>query len=248
MGERKSALETLVNFYKQKRILITGHTGFKGTWLTLWLLKLGTNIVGYSLEPPTEPCLFEILKLKDKITHIIGDIRDIEKLKYVLKKYKPEIIFHLAAQSLVRLSYKFPKETYETNVMGTLNLFESIRESKSVKIVINVTSDKCYENKEWEYAYRENDILGGYDPYSSSKACSEILTSCYRSSFFNPEDYGKKHNISLASVRAGNVVGGGDWQEDRLIPDCIKSLSKGKSIIIRNPNAIRPWKHVLEPL
>jgi len=234
--------------FEGKKILITGHTGFKGSWLTLWLIKLGTKVIGYSLEPPTKPSLFEILNLKEKIVHIIGDIRDEEKLKNIFKKYKPEIVFHLAAQSLVRFSYKEPKLTYETNVMGTLNILEAIRETKSVRVVIIVTSDKCYENKEWVYGYRENDPLGGYDPYSSSKACAELVVEAYRNSFFNPKNYGKEHQVALASVRAGNVIGGGDWQVDRLIPDCVKALSKGKPIKIRNPDAIRPWQHVLEPL
>ena len=234
--------------FKGKKILITGHTGFKGSWLTLWLIKLGAKVIGYSLEPPTKPSLFEILNLKEKIVHIIGDIRDEEKLKNIFKKYKPEIVFHLAAQSLVRFSYKEPKLTYETNVMGTLNILEAIRETKSVRVVIIVTSDKCYENKEWVYGYRENDPLGGYDPYSSSKACAELVVEAYRNSFFNPKNYGKGHQVALATVRAGNVIGGGDWQVDRLIPDCVKALSKGKPIKIRNPNAIRPWQHVLEPL
>jgi len=231
-----------------KRILVTGHTGFKGSWLTLWLTKLSAEVIGYSLEPPTKPSLFEILNLKEKIIHIIGDIRDEEKLKKILKKYKPEIVFHLAAQPLVRVSYKEPKLTYETNVIGTLNLLEAVRETQSVRVVIVVTSDKCYENKEWVYGYRESDPLGGYDPYSSSKACTELLVSSYRNSFFNPENYGKTHQVALATVRAGNVIGGGDWQVNRLIPDCVKALSKGESIKIRNPNAIRPWQHVLEPL
>jgi len=234
--------------FAEKKILVTGHTGFKGSWLTLWLTKLGAKVVGYSLEPPTKPSLFEILNLKEKIIHIIGDIRDEEKLKNIFKKYKPEIVFHLAAQPLVRVSYKEPKLTYETNVIGTLNLLEAVREIQSVRVVIVVTSDKCYENKEWFYGYREIDPLGGYDPYSASKACVEILVSSYRNSFFNPESYGKTHQTSVATVRAGNVIGGRDWQVDRLIPDCVKALSKGKPIKIRNPNAIRPWQHVLEPL
>jgi len=234
--------------FEGKKILITGHTGFKGSWLTLWLIKLGAKVIGYSLEPPTKPSLFEILNLKEKIVHIIGDIRDEEKLKNIFKKYKPEIVFHLAAQSLVRFSYKEPKLTYETNVIGTLNILEAVRETKSVRVVIIVTSDKCYENKEWVYGYRENDPLGGYDPYSSSKACAELVVEAYRNSFFNPKNYGKGHQVALATVRAGNVIGGGDWQVDRLIPDCVKALSKGKPIKIRNPDAIRPWQHVLEPL
>ena len=227
-----------LKFFSGKKILITGHTGFKGSWLTLWLVNLGAEVIGYSLEPPTKPNLFEILRLEKEITHIIGDVRDGEKLKNVFKKYKPEIVFHLAAQPLVRVSYKEPKLTYETNVMGTLNPLEAVRETESVKVVIVVTTDKCYENKEWFYGYREVDPLGGYDPYSSSKACVEILVNSYRNSF----------QLPVATVRAGNVIGGGDWQVDRLIPDCVKALSKGETIKIRNPDAIRPWQHVFEPL
>ncbi|SNZ06187.1 CDP-glucose 4,6-dehydratase [Persephonella hydrogeniphila] len=234
--------------YKNKKVLVTGHTGFKGSWLTLWLKHLGAKVIGYSLEPPTNPNLFEILNLEKEIIHIVGDIRDEKKLKKVFQEYKPEIVIHMAAQPLVRYSYINPKETYETNVIGTLNVFEAVKETESVKVVINVTSDKCYENKEWVYGYRENDPMGGYDPYSSSKGCAELLTSAYRNSFFNPKDYGKTHNVALASVRAGNVIGGGDWAEDRLIPDCIRALSKKETIYIRNPYAIRPWQHVLEPL
>ncbi len=235
-------------FFKNKKVLITGHTGFKGSWLTLWLTELGAEVIGYSLEPPTNPSLFEVLKLEDRVVHIIGDVRDEEKLKKVFRTYKPEIVFHLAAQPLVRLSYLEPKFTYETNVIGTLNLFEAVRETESVRVVVNITSDKCYENKEWVYGYRETDPIGGYDPYSSSKGCAELLTAAYRNSYFNPEYYGKTHQVSLASVRAGNVIGGGDWQTDRLIPDCMRALSKGEVIKIRNPKAIRPWQHVLEPL
>lgn len=236
------------NIYKGKKVLLTGHTGFKGSWLTLWLKQLEAEVIGYSLEPPTDPSLFEILNLEKEIIHVIGDIRNEKRLKETFKKYKPDIVIHMAAQPLVRYSYMNPKETYETNVLGTLNVFEAVRESKTVRVVINVTSDKCYENKEWVYGYRENDPMGGYDPYSSSKGCAELLTSAYRNSFFNPENYGKTHNVALASVRAGNVIGGGDWAEDRLIPDCIRALSKKETIYIRNPHATRPWQHVLEPL
>ena len=236
------------NIYKNRRILLTGHTGFKGSWLTLWLLHLGANVIGYSLAPPTNPSLFEVLGLDKEIIHVVGDIRDEEKLGKVFRMYKPEIVIHMAAQSLVRYSYINPKETYETNVIGTLNVFEAIKHVDSVRVVINVTSDKCYENKGWAYGYRETDPMGGYDPYSSSKGCAELLTTAYRKSFFNPEEYGKKHYVSLASVRAGNVIGGGDWAQDRLIPDCMRALSKGETIYIRNPRAIRPWQFVLEPL
>jgi len=236
------------NIYKNKKVLITGHTGFKGSWLSLWLTKVGANVIGYSLEPPTEPNLFDALRLDKKLIHIIGDVRNEEKLFSIFEKYKPEIVFHLAAQPLVRLSYTQPKLTYETNIMGTINVLEVVRKTKSVKVCIIITTDKCYENKEWIYGYREIDPMGGYDPYSSSKACAELVVSAYRNSFFSPKDYGKIHNITLSSVRAGNVIGGGDWGEDRLIPDCIKTLSQNKIINIRNPQATRPWQYVLEPL
>ncbi|MGP8321441.1 MAG: CDP-glucose 4,6-dehydratase [Methanosarcinaceae archaeon] len=234
--------------YKGKRILITGHTGFKGSWLSLWLKELGADVIGYALEPPTKPNLFEALSLDEKITHIIGDVRDEERLFSVFEKYQPEFVFHLAAQPLVRLSYKEPKLTYETNVMGTVNVLEAVRKTKKVRVCIIVTSDKCYENREWVYGYRETDPVGGYDPYSSSKGCAELVTAAYRMSFFNPDDYGEKHNVALSSVRAGNVIGGGDWGEDRIISDCIRSLSQNKAIVIRNPQATRPWQYVLEPL
>ena len=235
-------------FIKILKSLITGHTGFKGSWLTTWLTHLGADVVGYSLDPPTEPNMFNIIGLKNKITHINGNVIDEKHLKKVFQKYNPEIVFHLAAQPLVRLSYEEPKLTYETNIMGTVNLFEAVRNSEGVKAVVNITSDKCYENKEWIYGYRENDPLGGYDPYSSSKGCSEIITSAYRNSYFNLNEYGKSHNTILASVRAGNVIGGGDWAQDRIISDCIYALKNEKPILIRNPNSIRPWQHVLEPL
>lgn len=230
------------SIYKNKKVLVTGHTGFKGAWLCLWLKQLGAEVIGYSLKPETTPNLFELLNLQEDITSIIGDIRDEENLTKVIDIYKPEIVFHLAAQSLVRVSYDEPKMTYETNVIGTLNLFEAIKKSSSVKVIVNITTDKCYENKEWVYSYRENDAMGGYDPYSSSKACCELLTSSYRNSYFS------KNNIAISSVRAGNVLGGGDWAKDRLIPDIVKSLKDKKNILIRNPKAIRPWQYVLEPL
>ena len=242
--------------YKGKTVLITGHTGFKGSWLALWLKNIGANVVGYSLEPITNPNHFELLFennsqfsiLNSQLISVIGDIRDKTKLEKTFKQYKPEIVFHLAAQPLVRLSYKIPFETFETNVMGTLNIFECCRKTPSVKAILNITSDKCYENKEWMLGYKENDSMGGFDPYSASKGCSELLTNCYRNSFFNLKNYGKNHNILLASCRAGNVIGGGDWSEDRLIPDIVKATVKNKKVIIRNPNAVRPWQHVLEPL
>ncbi|MBT9145439.1 MAG: CDP-glucose 4,6-dehydratase [candidate division WS2 bacterium] len=235
------------NIYSGKRVLITGHTGFKGSWLSIWLHELGANVIGYALEPPTIPSLFEICGLDKRITSITGDIRDIRTLRGVFKKYQPEIIFHMAAQSLVRYSYKAPVETYETNIMGTVNLLEACRHTPSVRVIVNITSDKCYENREWVWGYREIDPMGGYDPYSSSKGCAELVTNAYLTSFFNPDSY-KGHSVSLASVRAGNVIGGGDWGEDRLIPDCIKALLENRQIIVRYPDAVRPWQHVLEPL
>jgi CDP-glucose 4,6-dehydratase len=240
--------KNLKNVYKGKKILITGHTGFKGSWLSTWLMELGADVIGYSLEPPTRPNLFDALSLDKKLIHIIGDVRDEEHIFSVFKKYQPEFVFHLAAQPLVRFSYKEPKLTYETNVMGTVNILEAVRKIESVRVCIIVSTDKCYENKEWVYGYREIDSLGGYDPYSSSKGCAELVSAAYRNSFFNPNDYGKRHNVVLSTVRAGNVIGGGDWGKDRLIPDCVRMLSQNKTIIIRNPKAIRPWQYVLEPL
>jgi CDP-glucose 4,6-dehydratase len=234
-------------FWKGKKVFITGHTGFKGSWLCLWLHKLGAKVTGYALTPPTEPSLFELCKVSELVNSIIGDIRKRDELTEAMQAASPEIVIHMAAQPLVRDSYKNPVDTYEINVMGTVNLFEAVRNCKTVKAVVNVTTDKCYENKEWIWGYRENEPMGGYDPYSNSKACSELMTSAYRSSFFNPRDY-SNHGVALASARAGNVIGGGDWATDRLIPDCIRALLKEEKIVIRNPNAIRPWQHVLEPL
>jgi len=234
--------------YRDRKVLVTGHTGFKGSWLTLWLKELGADVLGYALEPPTNPSLFDTLGLEERITHVVGDIRDEARLLAVFKDFQPEFVFHLAAQPLVRLSYREPRLTYEINVIGTVNVFESVRKTDSVRVVVNVTSDKCYENREWVYGYRETDRLGGYDPYSSSKGCAELVTSAYRNSYFNPEHYGKTHNVALASVRAGNVIGGGDWGEDRLIPDCIKALYEKRPIVIRYPDSTRPWQHVLDPL
>ena len=231
--------------YKNKTVLVTGHTGFKGSWLVYWLNKMGAKVVGYSLKAPTTPNHIELLNLN--IDSIIGDIRDLDKLNQVFNKYKPDIVFHLAAQALVRLSYENPIETYETNVIGTLKVFEACRNAK-VKAIVNITSDKAYENKEWIWGYRENDPMGGYDPYSSSKGCADILSTSYRNSYFNIKDYEIKHNTLLATCRAGNVIGGGDWAKDRLITDIMLSVSQGKKVSIRNPKATRPWQHVLEPL
>ncbi len=236
-----------INSWKGKRVFLTGHTGFKGAWLSIWLDALGAKVTGYALKPPTKPSLFELGRLDKRIKSHIGDIRDAAKLKKVLLAAKPQIVIHMAAQPLVRESYRNPADTYATNVMGVVNLLEAVRACPSVKAVVNVTTDKCYENKEHARAFREDEPMGGYDPYSSSKGCSELVTSAYRNSFFNPADY-KKHGVALATARAGNVVGGGDWAADRLIPDLILAALKGKKVLIRNPRAIRPWQHVLEPL
>ena len=211
------------------------------------LNKLGAEVYGYALEPPTKPNLFKEAKIAEIVTSHIGDIRDYNNLSSVLQDVKPEIVIHMAAQALVRESYRNPLETYSVNVMGTVNLFEAIRCTPGIKAVVNVTTDKCYENKEWIWGYRENEPMGGYDPYSNSKGCSELVTASYRNSFFNKKDY-QKHGVALASARAGNVIGGGDWAEDRLIPDFIRAISKGEEVKIRSPYAIRPWQHVLEPL
>jgi CDP-glucose 4,6-dehydratase len=235
------------NVFKDKTVLVTGHTGFKGSWLCIWLKELGANVVGYALEPYTDKDNFVVTGLQGKITHIIEDVRDFHALRKVFEEYQPEFVFHLAAQPIVRESYVSPKETYDINIGGTVNVLECCRLTDSVRVIINITSDKCYENKEWVWGYRENDPMGGYDPYSSSKGCSELVTAAYRKSFFNPDDF-KVHEKSLASARAGNVIGGGDWQKDRIIPDCIRALESDKPIEIRNPKAIRPWQHVLEPL
>jgi CDP-glucose 4,6-dehydratase len=239
-------METLFSgVYSGKTVLVTGHTGFKGSWLILWLQLLGARVIGYALPPHTEPSLFQLSNAQEGITHIIGDTRDLSKVREVCQTYKPDFVFHLAAQSLVRYSYEHPVETYETNVMGTIHLFEAIRATPSVRVCVNVTSDKCYENREWEYSYRENDPMGGYDPYSSSKGCAELITAAYRRSFFN---IGNSPSVRVASVRAGNVIGGGDWARDRLIPDCVRSLAAKSPVIVRNPDAVRPWQYVLEPL
>lgn len=234
-------------FWKGKRVFITGHTGFKGSWLSLWLQSLGANVTGYALNPPTNPNLFDLADVISGMKSVIGDISDLNLLQRVMHDVKPEIVIHLAAQPLVRYSYANPVETYTTNVMGSVNLLEVVRNTNSVKAVVNVTSDKCYENREWIWSYRENEAMGGYDPYSNSKACAELVTAAYRSSYFNPVRY-QEHGVAIASARAGNVIGGGDWANDRLIPDFIRAIVAGETVMIRNPNAIRPWQHVLEPL
>jgi len=232
--------------YNGKTVLVTGHTGFKGSWLSYWLQELGANVIGYSLNIPTSPSHIELLDMN--IVSIEGDIRDQQKLNSVFEIYKPDIVFHLAAQPLVRYSYINPVETYEVNVIGTLKVFEACRQSESVRAIVNITSDKAYENKEWVWGYRETDPMGGYDPYSASKGCAELVTSSYRNSYFNLEEYGKQHHVLLASCRSGNVIGGGDWGKDRLIPDIMTAANKGERVLLRNPDAIRPWQHVLEPL
>lgn len=240
-------MQEKLDIYKGKRILVTGHTGFKGSWLSIWLNEIGAQVIGFALNPYTEKDNFVVSNLSDKIIDIRGDVRDYNKLKEVFGKHKPEVVFHLAAQSLVIEGYNSPKETFDVNIGGTVNVLENCRLSKSVRIIINITSDKCYENKEWVWGYRETDRLGGYGPYSSSKACSELVTKAYRNAFFKLENH-KYHGKVLSSVRAGNVIGGGDWRRDRIVPDCIRSLEKGEPIHVRNPFAIRPWQFVLEPL
>lgn len=235
------------NFFKDKTVLVTGHTGFKGSWLSLWLEKIGARVIGFSLDPYTSKDNFVISGLSSRITDFRGDIRNFNHFSKVVKKYNPEIIFHLAAQPILRLSYKIPRETVDINVMGTVNVLEAFRKLKSGRTLIVITSDKCYENKEWVYGYREDDPLGGYDLYSASKAATELITSAYIRSFFNPENY-FSHKKVVATVRAGNVIGGGDWSQGRILPDCIRAIESDKKIIIRNPDSVRPWQFVLEPL
>jgi CDP-glucose 4,6-dehydratase len=232
--------------YNNKRVLITGHTGFKGSWLSFWLLQMNAEVLGYALNPHTHPNHFSILS--QPIKTVIGDILDYEKLDQVFKSFQPEIVFHLAAQSLVGPSFINPAETYQTNVMGTVKVLEVCRKNTSVRAVINVTSDKCYENREWVSAYRENDPMGGHDPYSSSKGCAELVAAAYRKSFFNMKDYGIKHNLLLASVRAGIVIGGGDWSKNRIVTDLMEAVSQGKKLFIKSPYSTRLWQHVLDPL
>ena len=235
------------NIYQNKRVLITGQTGFKGSWLSIWLKELRAEVIGYSLEPPSEPNNFDASRLKNRIIHIHGDVRNLDHLLEAFHQYQPEFVFHLAAQPLVRLSYEEPKLTFDTNVGGTVNVLEAVRLTNSVKVIVNMTSDKCYENREWVWGYRENDPMGGHDPYSASKGCAELAFNAYLKSFFRKEPSNDR-TIGAASVRAGNVIGGGDWGKDRIIPDCVRALSANESIGIRNPHAVRPWQHVLEPL
>ena len=232
-----------------KRVLVTGHTGFKGSWLSIWLHAMGAKVIGVALDPATDRDNFVLSGIGEKIdADIRADIRDRQKMQDIFNEYQPEVVFHLAAQPLVRLSYDIPVETYEANVMGTIHIMEAIRHTDSVRAAVMITTDKCYENREQIWGYRENEPMGGYDPYSSSKGAAEIAISSWRRSFFNPADFGTKHHVSIASVRAGNVVGGGDWAKDRIVPDCIRALEADQTIEIRSPKAIRPWQHVLEPL
>lgn len=236
------------SFWSGKRVFLTGHTGFKGGWLSLWLSMMGAKVTGYALSPNTTPNFFDVVKVHGNLEQShIADIRDLEELRDAMKSANPEIVIHMAAQPLVRYSYANPVETYATNVMGTVHLLDSIRSLDSVRAVVVVTTDKCYENKEWAWGYRENDRMGGYDPYSNSKGCAELVTSAYQQSYFAPEKF-SQHYVAIASARAGNVIGGGDWSEDRLIPDAIKAFEAKQTLIIRNPLATRPWQHVLEPL
>ena len=231
-------------FWKDKNVLLTGHTGFKGSWLSLWLQSMGATVVGYALAPPSSPSLFDVAQVAQGMVSLHGDIRNLEQMQKAMAQHQPEIVIHMAAQSLVRYSYQNPVETYATNVMGTVNVLEAVRQTASVKAVVVITSDKCYENREWVWGYRENEAMGGYDPYSNSKGCAELVTAAYRQSFFNMAG----HKVAVASARAGNVIGGGDWAADRLIPDMVRAVSENRPVLIRNPNAIRPWQHVLEPL
>lgn len=237
----------MVNPFKNKKVLVTGHTGFKGSWLSLWLLELGANVCGYSIDFPSEPNLFTAVGLKERLEHRIGDIRDYPNLLRAFQEFKPDMVFHLAAQPLVRHSYEEPKETFDTNAGGVVNILECVRKTSSVRFFMNVTSDKCYENREWLWGYREGDRLGGRDPYSCSKALSEMITSSYQQTFF-PTATIKQHGVEIISARAGNVIGGGDWGKDRLIPDAMRALASHETILIRNPKSIRPWQHVLDCL
>ena len=229
-----------------RRVLVTGHTGFKGAWLAAWLHRLGAQVVGFSLEPPSSPCLFDVLGLDRLVTSLTGDVRDLAALDQAMTEHRPEVVVHMAAQPLVRLSFRTPVDTFSTNVMGTVNVLDACRRAPSVRAVVNVTSDKCYENREWPWGYRENDPMGGHDPYSASKGCAELAASAFMRSYFS--DAESDGGPLLASARAGNVIGGGDWGADRLVPDCARALSEGSVITIRRPQALRPWQHVLEPL
>jgi CDP-glucose 4,6-dehydratase len=234
-------------FWSGKKVLVTGHTGFKGSWLSLWLQKLGASVIGYSLPAPTDPSLFDVAHVAKDMVSIVGDIRELEHIQAVMTEHQPDIVIHMAAQPLVRYSYQHPVETYATNVMGTVNVLEAVRHTDSVRVAVVITTDKCYENREWVWGYRENEQMGGRDPYSNSKGCAELVTAAYRESFFSVADF-DRHHKAVASVRAGNVIGGGDWALDRLIPDIMRAIQAGQPVLIRSPHSIRPWQHVLEPL
>jgi CDP-glucose 4,6-dehydratase len=249
VGGGQRALEEVgmnEQFWQGKRVLLTGHTGFKGSWLALWLQHLGADVVGFALAPHTQPNLFDAADVGRGMTSVIGDIRDLAALQQVVAQHQPEIILHLAAQAIVRESYTSPVETFGSNVMGTVHVLEAARLSDSVKVVVNVTSDKCYANREWVWGYREHEAMGGHDPYSSSKGCAELVTAAYRASYW--QEGRSARPIATASARAGNVIGGGDWAKDRLVPDLIGALGRGEPLVVRNPNSVRPWQHVLEPL
>jgi CDP-glucose 4,6-dehydratase len=235
------------NFWKGRRVFLSGHSGFKGSWMSLWLESLEADVTAYALAPPTQPSLFEQAQVQKSVRSILGDIRDFDRFKKAIADSRPEVIIHMAAQTVVRRGYEDPIETYSTNVMGTVNLFEALRQLKHPCAVVNVTSDKCYENREWVWAYRENDAMGGHDPYSNSKGCAELVSSAFRDSFFAPEAY-QSHGVALATARAGNVIGGGDWTANQLIPDLMRAFLAAESCLIRNPFATRPWQFVLEPL
>ena len=235
------------NFWKNKKVLLTGHTGFKGSWLSIWLKKMEVELIGFSKDIPTEPSLFELADVSKDMTSVMGDIRDFSSIQKAIQENQPDIIIHMAAQALVRESYNNPLETFSTNIMGTANVLEAVKNSKKTRVVINVTSDKCYENNSEKKSFSENSPMGGFDPYSSSKGCSELITSAFRNSFYNLEEF-DLHKTSLSTVRAGNVIGGGDWAKDRLVPDIINNIQKNESTKIRNTKAIRPWQFVLEPL
>lgn len=247
MGRREGALESMVNHWQGRRVFLTGHTGFKGSWLALWLSRMGAKIRGYALDPGTQPNMFTLASVGRVVDDVRGDIREYSNLETCIQEFAPEVVFHMAAQPLVRRSYADPVGTYATNVLGTVHVFEAIRRAPSVRAVVCITTDKVYQNQEWVWPYRETDPLGGYDPYSSSKACAEIASAAYRNSFFSLEQ-SDRPRTALATARAGNVIGGGDWSEDRLIPDLVRGFCSGQPVRIRRPNAIRPWQHVLEPL
>ncbi|MGA8272373.1 MAG: CDP-glucose 4,6-dehydratase [Candidatus Sulfotelmatobacter sp.] len=247
MGRGEGTLENLVKGWRGRRVFLTGHTGFKGSWLALWLNRLGAQIRGYALDPCTKPNMFTIASIDTVVDDVRGDVRDYAKLEASMTEFAPEVVFHLAAQPIVRLSYADPVGTYATNIMGTVHLMEAVRKTPSVRAVVCVTTDKCYQNQEWVWPYRETDPLGGYDPYASSKACTEIVSAAYRNSFFSLDRL-HEHHVALATARAGNVIGGGDWSEDRLVPDLVRGFTSGEPVLIRRPNAIRPWQHVLDPL